>query len=803
MDLLDTQETQMNLGGGGGSKYIPRYVNYSQDNDPPEASLHEFYEDVFYPVGNYANTSNQSIIRFDIKRDGWLDPTSCYFKMAIQLPSYTVLNSPVTNPLNGPSPLFLDVSYALTDLAPKTGNIVTAVFPNPFPAIFTGAPIAGEGAPFGNQQATDMVSVVQSAQRTQSLLQLESSVWNLFDEIIEYDGNNELRRARKFASLASVLKDMNYGANDRMLHQSKGYGGINAADFFSTAGSKTQVTMPFNDSTSVTPSFFNPFLSQYKSGSQLATQVAQIGYMSPCTTNMLDMLNQYSPDSIIPLTALSQANLLTAIGSGQAIYLPSSVSASGASGTANLSYADMFCGYAASFSQSFTTSTFEQILTGDIVQNYIYNGQTISQAISNGLAPNSVLKQTSIYPAMGINTYLPPIVNTHTFIVPFPSPWLGCLSPKEGKFIYLGGFKNLWFELRINPNAFFTSFYSGDNNFRRFVIKSIELHAQIAEYYDQTIQSVTAARLKSPEGLPIFTYDWHLSLQYPIKGSAVPKNVNVNTGYQSLKAYMFFFELQDFQNASCYREHWRVNHCLTSCRIKIGQTLLPSLEYKGNSGTNLGEINNYEFYQKLLQTFGKQFSSEDLAINPNNYALNQRKKTLTQQDVNNMNTCLKAIETFRNVTTAGQVPITNFIYTIPALVYGLASISATGNPIYSGVYQLTSALGTSVANLLSDMVGIGRFLEDFAFLGNLQAPYYFENQSLGKSVFCIDMDSQNYDGTIGSGISTVGQRPFDLLLSQDGATDNQQNASVLYGYGLYELKIICRLNENAYSEGVK
>lgn len=899
-----------------GTDYVPRFLDYSEGAKAPVALLHKFVEDVIYPTGTYNPISTQSIIRFDIKRDGWWDPYSAFFKMTIQLPNVSTLNQPTLNPLSGQSPLPWDISFNSADLSfnlPATGNYSAAnsqpayAIQNWYNAMVTACSFTGIGSPNkpsyamvpilagpsqnvypqGANLAGDVTKIVQNPARSQALVQLDGSALSFFDEIIITDGTNELNRTRNAPTLFNILKDMNYGSYDSSVHSHEGFGGILSNDYFTSVGGTSasysfggltnssvgpSAALPFGaqQAGSVTTNgFFNPLISQHTgpqtgAGGQVwtsqlnqastpavATAVGTgaslfpFSHLTPCTTNLLDCMSRFSPTALYPQTKASQKVLLSNLPTNQPpIYFPMAPINQGLMAPENLGilndpednfsggalqsdvFGEFWNGLPNAFNANFCTSSFETIWTTDIMQNYIMNGLPTQQYIESQMA--STNNWASLF--NGTQTNFPTVNNSHTFLVPFPSTWLGCLVPRDKyKFIYLGGFKKLMIELRMNPYALFTSFWSADNSYRRYVISQIELHFQLAEFYDSRIQSSLSSALS--RGLEIQTFDWYNCLEYPITGSAIPNNININVGFNSLKAMIFCFEDMAYQSYSCYRRHWRLSHCLTSLRLKVGQELYPSLEYKGNGGTNLGAINNFEFYYHLLSVFGKHFTSDTVAINPHNFALNQRRKSLTSTDLSNMTQCLNAIIAQININIAAYnaerttltlntttVPsnCSGFQLTLPLILAGLAQISVGGYnnntaPAYTGPYALslpgfattTQILKSEAATLcLLDRRGVSEFVEDLAFLGNLQLPYYFENAVIGKAVYALDLDALNYDGSRMSGISTVGERPFDLLLSNAKGGDVFSGGSTLIAYGLYDLVIKCRLGESAISEGV-
>lgn len=261
--------------------------------------------------------------------------------------------------------------------------------------------------------------------------------------------------------------------------------------------------------------------------------------------------------------------------------------------TEPMTYINTF-GYSNPFPANFGTTTFEPMFSKYVGQKVIWNGVP------------SVQKVTEF-----------------TFYVPLLSGIFGHLMhPTNYKLIPLVAFKELILEIQFNPYALFSSWSSTAYQDRRYTIKDLEIQCQVAEFMDLNVIKATNEALRT--GFTLSTQSYYMGPRYPITNNSIPPNLQINLGFDSLRAIFICFLAADYLNYTMFRKQYRLSANLTSLQVKIGTEYYPQLPLRGNGGSNVGKDNNLEFYLETLKCFGLTMGKDQIAVNPHNFAINWR-----------------------------------------------------------------------------------------------------------------------------------------------------------------------------------
>jgi hypothetical protein len=478
-------------------------------------------------------------------------------------------------------------------------------------------------------------------------------------------------------------------------------------------------------------------------------------------------------------------------------------------------YSEFINGSPQSVNSTFCPTSYEPVYSYDIVQNGITNGNSMFEIMTGMGYLNIGGGAGSYLQAVGAKSN-PGIITTHTFLLPLPSAVLGCMVPRDKfKLVPMAGFQSPIIEIRLNPFWLFTSFWSPDNSARAYQIENIEFHYESAEFFDNNIELALNQRLQ--QGLTLYSQGWYNCLEYGCQGTNVSNNYQINVGFDSLKMLLFCFLDSAYQTNSCYRKQFRLSMALTETRLKIGPDWYPSLPYQGNSGTTQGTDNTYEFYYKILQSFGIQHNPGAYAINPYNMAIGQRRFYYDSQFVQWYN---KVAPLFIGKLATGlttglmengtaSAPLLGSYGTVvshPLDMAVLAQLSDNGSQIFTSVQnilaanQFTSSAfpGGNAPQSLEFMFSI------LAFCGNLQYCFHMENSVVGKAMYAIDLDALNYENAMFSGVSTNQQRPFDLVIKNNnpkGSGGSFNGNSTLYAFGYFDMTVKLQQGTPAESTG--
>lgn len=522
-------------------------------------------------------------------------------------------------------------------------------------------------------------------------------------------------------------------------------------------------------------------------------------------------------------------------------------------------YSEFINGSPNMFNAGWAQTSFEPVWSYDMIVGSSLNGSSTWETFIQSFQQSFTYSTTAIGAANGSLPYVNPLSNasqfgqqlkavsnnissaqmTQTFLLPLPSTLIGRWVPMDKyKLIPLMGFQDLVIELRLNPHAFYTTFFSATNDARQYQIANIQLQCELAEFFDNAIADSVSSELK--RGLTLYSQGWADCLAYTIQGTNIPNNLQINKSFDSLKMLLYCFIDNAYLTASCFRKQFRLSPNINQHFLKIGMDQYPILPFIADSGTTIGVNNTNEFFYQYLQAFGLQFKPGQFALNPANMSIGQRRFYFNSGSVAWYNTVCKSLMS----GNGGLGPVGFTAYQSPGdIVDGTtqengqyAMGSMLGHPLDIGtlslplttlngnnyipsatqnVYQYLCAtlaqnkLSVSQPNTTSQQTSGTQFTPSpefmfavMAFCGNLQYCYFCENSMVGRAMFAIDLDSLNVDKAMYSGVSTQGVKPFDLMIKNNvNGTSSFQGSMTLYAWGLYDQTLVIKTGVPAKVSG--
>ncbi len=359
---------------------------------------------------------------------------------------------------------------------------------------------------------------------------------------------------------------------------------------------------------------------------------------------------------------------------------------------------------------------------------------------------------------------------SHQFIIPLPCVIWGCYTPPERyKLVPMKAFKDPWIEIRFTKDAFFTSWWTSNLDYRRYTIESIQMRTEMAQFYDRNVQLAMQALLST--GITINTTAWQMALMQSIPSGAVPTNVQINVGFDSLRKLLFCYLSQDYLTYASSRKQWRVNQSLSSYYVKVGTKYIPSQPIMGSASTVYGNNNCMMFYYETLKAFNKHLGrGADQSYNPFSFAWQYRpyfnQNTYELKKKCSLPTVLYPPDDSHEISNG---------YNLYDFIFGAEGTNADYGPRIAQWGDL--------------------IIDNFLYTGTGQKCYYYENAFAGKAMYAIDLDSLNYENYVMSGISTVAARPFDIVFTVDQNAKNKfERSTTLYVFGNYDLSIVLTPN---------
>lgn len=707
---------------------IPDSINYARV--PKISAKTKVRPEIIYPwQDSQTKISTNGVVRFSIpQKNAFWDPYSAFLKTTISLAKpLTTINYST----NAQTPLLIKSPNTTYDVqtSAKEYQKNFAASPGALPLTgFNGA--VGNNTLAATSSAPNINIIGNQTKIADVCIQLDGGAKSLFQEVVLTSYNEDVERYQNIDVLLNMLDDVSFCDDDRFnrYHQ-----GVSTSSTFqydvwasnsissttgmsqvNTFGSYDKITMPTMLGTANSQTFSSDANISAASGlaQSLHNQFRSAYNSTSVTQERINLMNRMLNPYEYKAATKTFSDPLLANNNGNAYVL----------GVNNYQAWDSGPG----FSKIFATSANEFFFTSSPV-NYLKYGQPCTEQI--------------------ISTDL---------LVPLPSAILGFLAPKDKmKLFPLHAIEQLILELRMNPNAFFTSYLG--NNFDDIVwqIINIELHVNLVYFEEQFVNNTVIDTLMST-GISLDTCMWDNAVNKDIlnqnqnQATALPNEILVNKGYSSMKLFMFCFLPLDYQTATCYRKNFRVSMCISNYQLRFNQDYWPSMPFQGNASTVANSPNNLEFYYALLKAFGKHHSPTCISINPSNFAI-----------------CDRLLYMLPNQTVQGT---------------DIQNLSLF-NPISSTLDQ-----------------------EKWRARGNGQLIYQYENSVIGKSVFAVDFEESSYEYSQLSGIDTTIAKPWNILFQQTIASntyqpDGQQiinnttpfnRSCTLYGFAWCDVNILMK-----------
>lgn len=549
-------------------------------------------------------------------------------------------------------------------------------------------------------------------------IQLDGSASSLISEFVATVKGVELERIQEYDQISNILDDIYYSNEQRLIKEIQGLGNN------SKATTKTLCNNLGSGSTYLSNSVWDGANPTWHS------------LISPKPTFVPSELNSYSGEA--PLTA---ANVWNCRSLNTNFNINNSFGDSVGDKTTQTGLDNVFHTQCQVIKNISSIDTDMGIWKPNAITPLLNSTEWGNNLFLGYYSPfNNDLCQGCFEPVLSKNCGVQMIIDgkitnrycdTREFAIPIYSGLFGCLMQKRDlKYLPMQALQDLVLEFRLNPNGIFTSGFqnklstglydttypnllAGHNILpRKYKITKFEIVVEML-YFDSRIDSMINSQLNSSEGIIFHTQSWMLGPVYSFAANTTPSGTyQLNLGFESLKCLCITFLMTDYLSRSYVRKLNRVSAGITSLQFRIGNELFPSLPIKGHSGTsgghpaNYGFQNNNEYLINLYKAFDKWLNvDEDCSINNNNFALNGR-YYLVQY----------------------PAPTSAFI--------------GSGAVVSSFNHTATATLGL---------------------------PLFFENKAKGKAIYAMNFEALPEDKNVVSGLNTIVNRPFEILLTSDSA----------------------------------
>ena len=325
-----------------------------------------------------------------------------------------------------------------------------------------------------------------------------------------------------------------------------------------------------------------------------------------------------------------------------------------------------------------------------------------------------------------------------TFCVPILSGIFGVLMPAdEIKYIPMIFFPNLEMNFRINPYAFFSNCPATPYG-RNFEVTSCELFVNMI-YFPPAVNSALTGLVKE-RGLYLHTCSYYYGPSHVVPASSTMETYPINMSFKSLRSILWCFMPSNYRIYPYIREIRRKALSLTSAQVRVGGDLFPTFPIG-----NLGDLSssgrpqtNADFLVNLYKSFGRLHDTvNDSLINSHNFCCGN---TIV---ATNYTTLLDSTHTF----------------SYPSNVRGY-EVERGGN-IYAVYDKGVINNGSSTNEIMFN------FAENGCELLNHIVP---------RAAYGIDLDTITSDDSVISGVNTLVNKPFELLL--EGRNDTTESCEL-------------------------
>lgn len=442
------------------------------------------------------------------------------------------------------------------------------------------------------------------------IVQLDGSASSLFSQLLLLHGNDELERIQEYDSISNVLNDMDFSHDGRGNREYEGVGGYTSSNL--PTPMTTACAVPFSNSGANTPVKMwgpNQYMSYFLDFNSRST---------PFGSNLNSFVNAAAtPTANGGINYCSNHPIINHRYAFQLIGIGGDVGCTFSNGTVNAEFCNDFTaanggttnsastGPLRYFDPQFGHTGMEPFFSQVVAQRYLYNG---------------FLKVDNI--------------TTATYCVPLNSGFIGRVMPPENyKMLPLWLMPALRLELQFAQHAFFTSWYSTNQGARLYQVTDVKLMTTLLEP-TPAVKEFVNNQVES-KGIKIPSQSFTMGPRNTVFNGGISPTTPINLAFASLRNIFFFYYPNDYLASTAARKHYRLSMAITSMQVRIGTDFYPQLPIQGNGGTNLGNVNNYEFIRFLYACFGKHCSPRDCAINAQNFAVNCRAYDYTYPNSNN------------------------------------------------------------------------------------------------------------------------------------------------------------------------
>ena len=319
-----------------------------------------------------------------------------------------------------------------------------------------------------------------------------------------------------------------------------------------------------------------------------------------------------------------------------------------------------------------------------------------------------------------------------TFCIPVLSSLWGILiPPEEIKYIPMFLFPNLEFNFRLNPYAMFNLSLLGGYAVRNFEIFEMELYANII-YFDSSVNDAVLDLANSGKLFFHSNSFYYGPMFNIIANGSLTASYQINMSFKSLKALFWCFIPNNYRSNTYSRQINRKALSVTSAQVRLGSELYPNFPIIGNSAYT---STNAPFLINLYKALGRLHdTANDSLINQNTFICGN---TMTEEEKIGITENYNKLMEWKNGYVPGQV-------TFPFL----AGTTFNGS-----------------ANV-------------FAFSRNNR----LTNSLVGRAVYGIDLDTITSDESVISGLNSMKNKPFELILEGTNPINNNMEMHIFLYY---------------------
>lgn len=335
-------------------------------------------------------------------------------------------------------------------------------------------------------------------------------------------------------------------------------------------------------------------------------------------------------------------------------------------------------------------------------------------------------------------------VSQYTFCIPIISGIFGVLMPAdEIKYVPMQFFQNLEMNFRLNPYAFHSC--NPTRGTRNFQVTACELFVNIIHFAPEINTSL--AQIVKERGLYIHTCSYYYGPSHMIASAASMETYPINMSFKSLRSILWCFMPSVYRTRPYIRELRRKALNCTAAQVRIGGDLFPTFPI-GNLGTGSSSglpstnadflVNTYKAFGRLHDTVNDSLVTSHTFCTGGNYIGTGPSPDGTV-----------TIDFFNNTPAVGTGSTIHNALCWPDLVRGFV----LNNESTTGGFESKDQDGALTAGSYTNY-----------FMHNSANSCYLENQFVPRAVFGIDLDTITTDDSVISGVNTLINKPFELIL---------------------------------------